>query len=32
MFVAGGNVVATGAGLAGWRQQTLPQVQQMARA
>jgi hypothetical protein len=32
MFVAGGNVVATGAGLAGWRQQTLPQLQQMARA
>lgn len=31
MFVAGGNVVATGAGLNGWRQQTLPQVQQMVR-
>lgn len=32
MFVAGGNVIATGAGLNGWRQQTLPQVQQMVRA
>jgi hypothetical protein len=32
MFVAGGKVVASGAGLAGWRQQTLPQVQQMVQA
>ena len=32
MFVAGGNVVAMGAGLNGWRQQTLPQVQSMVRA
>jgi hypothetical protein len=32
MLVAGGNVVASGSGLNGWRQQTLPQVQQMARA
>lgn len=32
MFVAGGNVVASGAGLNGWRQTTLPQVQQMVRA
>ena len=32
MFVAGGNVVAMGAGLSGWRQQTLPQVQNMVRA
>jgi hypothetical protein len=31
MFVAGGNVVAMGAGLNGWRQQTLPQVQNMVR-
>jgi hypothetical protein len=32
MFVANGNVVASGAGLAGWRQTTLPRVQQMAQA
>ena len=32
MLVSGGNVVTVGAGLSGWRQQTLPQVQQMARA
>jgi hypothetical protein len=32
MLVAGGNVVTMGAGLNGWRQQTLPQVQNMVRA
>lgn len=32
MLVANGRVVAVGAGLRSWRQQTLPKLEQMARA
>ena len=32
MLVANGRVVATGGGLRNWRQQTLPKLEQLARA
>ena len=31
MLVSGGSVISVGTGLNGWRQQTLPQVQQLFR-